>query len=99
MSLYVVNVCDLDLITPCKIYEGVGFNFDTLYSEALEAIMRAKLHDDHAKLVQHFAKYRKAMKRGGYMYAESKTPVEIYSTVYNLNVLSSHNRRRVDRDT
>lgn len=102
--LYVVNVIDVDLVVPSKIYEGMGPHFESLYDAALEAVLKVRKDIPGEELKEHFQKNEETMKKvGGFIHAYDDNEIEIYSAIYQVSTSTcavstdtKSKRRRVD---
>lgn len=100
--IYVVNVIDTDLVTPSKIYEDAGHDFDKLYEGAILAVKKrckTRKNYNERKFDDHFAKYAHEMRKsGGFIYAFNDNSVEVYCTRYELSVTQKTKKRaRLDK--
>ncbi len=86
--IFVVNVIDTDLVTPSKIYENAGHDFEELYEGAILAVekrCKKRKNFNKKKFQKHFDKYAYEMEeRGGFIYAYNDNSVEVYCTRYEL---------------
>lgn len=100
--IFVVNVIDTDLVTPSKIYEDAGHDFDKLYAGAIVAAenrCKKRKNFNKEKFENHFAKYAREMEaNGGFIYVYNDNSVEVYCTRYELSVnRKTKKRARLDK--
>lgn len=96
--LFVVNVIDTDLVTPSKRYEGIGFDFESLYNAALDAVVASRKKINRQSVKKWFDQHAAMMKRtGGFIHADYECTVEVYASRYEicLSAAAGARKRRI----